>query len=88
MPTSKNKRKASTHAKAKKSKIEKSPGLITKNPKFFGIVGVLLVLLSSYLLLFKSQDNAMFGLAMLSLISGVAFTVLAKISVSKSNTNG
>ncbi len=87
MPTNKHKRKSSTHAKAKRSKIEKSPGLISENPKVFGTVGVLLVLLSSYLLVFKSHDNAMFGLAMLSLISGVAFTILAKISISKNNTN-
>jgi hypothetical protein len=80
MPTNKHKRKASAHAKAK---IVKPPGLITSHPKVFVSVGLFLVALSLYLLAFKSQDNAMFGLAMLSLITGVALALAAKVAVTK-----
>ncbi|MBL4822405.1 MAG: hypothetical protein JKX90_02630 [Colwellia sp.] len=82
MPTNKHKRKASAHAKPKKAK---SPGLITLHPKAFILVGLLFVVISLYLLTFQAQDNAMFGLAMLSLIAGVVLVIYAKIAVTKKN---
>jgi dolichol kinase len=82
MPTNKHKRKASAHSKPK---IAKPPGLITSHPKAFGLVGLFLVAVSAYLLFFESQDNAMFGLAMLSLVTGIALTIFAKITVTKKN---
>jgi hypothetical protein len=84
MPKNKHKRKASAHSKPKATK---APGLITRHPQVFLLIGGLLFALSIYLLTFKSQDNAMFGLAMLSLISGVILTISAKMSVTKENTN-
>ena len=44
------------------------------------------VALSMYLLTFESQDNAMFGLAMLSLIVGVVTTIYANFAVPKKKT--
>jgi len=44
---------------------------------------LLFVALGIYLLTFESQDNAMFGFAMLSLITGVVTTIYANFSVSK-----
>ncbi len=84
MPTNKHKRKASAHSK---SKATKPPGLITSYPKAFVLVGLSLIAVSIYLLVFESQDNAMFGLAMLSLITGIVLAFSAKIAVSKNNTN-
>lgn len=82
MPTNKHKRKASAHSKPK---IAKSPGLITSHPKAFGLIGLSLIMVSVYLLFFKSQYDAMFGLAMLSLITGVALTIFAKMRVTENN---
>ncbi|NQY88049.1 MAG: hypothetical protein HRT51_09940 [Colwellia sp.] len=84
MPTNKHKRKASAHAKPK---TVKAPGLITSHPKAFILVGLLFVAISMYLLTFQAQDNAMFGLAMLSLIAGVVLVIYAKIAVTKKNHN-
>jgi len=88
MPTNKHKhkhkRKASAHSKPK---TEKPPGLITSHPKAFVLVGLFFVALSMYLLAFESQDNAMFGLAMLSLITGVVLAITAKIAVTKEHRN-
>ncbi|MDX2367846.1 MAG: hypothetical protein QNK36_05505 [Colwellia sp.] len=84
MPTNKHKRKASAHAKLKTAK---PPGLITLHPKAFFLVGLFFVALSLYLLTFESQDNAMFGLAMFSLITGVVLSISAKIAAVKKNTN-
>ena len=84
MPTNKHKRKASAHTKPKAAK---PPGLITSHPKAFFLVGLLFVALSFYLLAFKSQDNAMFGLAMLSLITGVGLAISAKVAVTKKTTS-
>lgn len=84
MPTHKHKRKASAHSKPKTAKPPRS---ITSHPKAFGLVGLFLVAVSMYLLVFKSQDNAMFGLAMLSLIAGMALAIMAKITVTKKNKN-
>ena len=78
MPKNKHKRKALAHSKPKTAP---PPGLITSHPKFFVLVGLFFVALSVYLLTFKSQDNAMFGLAMLSLISGLFLAISAKIAV-------
>lgn len=84
MPTNKHKRKASSHSK---SKIAKSvqPGLVTSHPKLFVLVGLFFVVAGIYLLTFESQDDAMFGLAMLSLVVGVVIAIYAKITVAKKN---
>lgn len=84
MPTNKHKRKASAHAKPKTAK---SPGLITSHPKISTFVGLFLVALSMYLLIFESQDNAMFGLAMLSLIAGMILAISVQITATKKNKN-
>ena len=84
MPTNKHKRKASAHTKAK---LTKPPGLITLHPKPSALVGILLIVISMYLLAFKATDNAMFGLAMLSLIAGVGLTIAAKMAITKKSKN-
>lgn len=78
MPTNKHKRKASAHSK---TKIEKPPGLIATHPKAFGLIGLFLVAVSAYLLVFESQDDAMFGLAMLSLVTGGVLAIFAKVTI-------
>jgi hypothetical protein len=84
MPTNKHKRKASAHSKS--TTVKKiQPGVITSHPKVFIVVGLLFVTLSIYLFTFEYQDDAMFGLAMLSLIVGVITTLYAKIVVTKKN---
>ena len=45
------------------------------------------MLASVYLLAFESQDNAMFGVAMLALVAGVVLTFSAKIAMSKKKNN-
>ena len=84
MPTNKHKRKASAHAKPKTAK---PPGLLTSHPTAFLLLGSLFVALSIYLLTFEYQDNAMFGLAMLSLITGVVLVISAKLVRTKHNKN-
>ena len=83
MPTTKHKRKASTHSRSKTVKSSQPPGLIASHPKAFVFVGLFFVALGLYLLAFESQYNTMFGLAMLSLITGVVTTIYANFSVSK-----
>lgn len=80
MPANKHKRKASAHTK---SKLAKPPGLISSHPQAFVLVGLFFILVSAYLLAFESQDNAMFGLAMLSLVVGVVLAFIAKVGVAK-----
>jgi len=87
MPTNKHKRKASAHSKPKTVKSAQPSGLITSHPKIFALVGLFFIALGMYLLTFESQDNAMFGLAMLSLISGVVTTIYTNIAVPKKNKN-
>jgi 1,4-dihydroxy-2-naphthoate octaprenyltransferase len=84
MPTNKHKRKASAHSKFKVAKNSKS-SLITSmsHPKAYLLVGLFFIILSMYLLIFESQDNAMFGLAMLSFIVGVIATFYPKLVVTK-----
>ena len=82
MPTNKHKRKATSHAKPK---IKKTTGLISLHPKGSFLVGLLILALSVYLLIFKSQDNAMFGLAMISLISGAYLAIFAQMALTKNN---
>jgi len=84
MPTNKHKRKASAQSKTKRVR---PPGLITTHAKFFLGVGVFFIAISIYLLIFKAHDNAMFGLAMLALISGVVLTISAKMVSTKNNKN-
>jgi inner membrane protein involved in colicin E2 resistance len=87
MPSNKHKRKASAHSKPKAVKRVRSSGLITSHPKVFALVGICLVVFGIYLLAFESQNNAMFGFAMLSLIAGVATTIYANFAVPKNKTN-
>ncbi len=82
MPTNKHKRKASA-SKSKSTKNEQQLGLISSHPKAFVMVGMFFVVLGIYLLAFESQDNAMFGLAMISLVAGAATSIFAKISLVK-----
>lgn len=84
MPTNKHKRKATAHAK---TKTTQSVGLIASHAKMFTYIGLFLMAISIYLFAFESQRNAMFGLAMLSLISGVALTFFAKISATTKSKN-
>lgn len=81
MPTKKHKRKASSHAKSKVLKHTKSTGLIAAHPKIFLVVGLSFIILGLVLLMFKSYDNAVFGLAMLALIAGVVTTIYANFAV-------
>ncbi|PKG80693.1 hypothetical protein CXF85_21485 [Colwellia sp. 75C3] len=83
MPTNKHKRKASSHVKSKSVKSIQSSGLITSHPKVFVLGGLSFVALGIYLLAFESQNNAMFGVAMLSLIAGVVTTIYANFAVPK-----
>jgi hypothetical protein len=85
MPITKHKRKASAHYKAKNAKSDQSSGLVSKHPKTFVLVGWLLVLLAIYLLAFESQNNAMFGVSMLSLVVGLATTIYANFVIPKEN---
>jgi|TARA_B110000967_G_C18606108_1_gene421672 hypothetical protein len=85
MPTNKNKRKASSHSKPNVVKSRQQSGLITSHPKAFVLVGWLFVVLGIYLLTFESQDNAMFGLAMIFVITGVVTTIYANIALPKKN---
>lgn len=83
MPTNKHKRKMSPHTKTKVVKNTLSSGLMTSHPKRFVVIGMLLVMLGVYLLAFKSQSDAMFGLAMLSLVSGAVTTIYANLAHAK-----
>ena len=83
MPTNKHKRKASANFKTKIAKKVKSSGLISLYPKAFVVVGLFFVALGVYILTFESQDNAMFGLAMLSLVSGTATAIYVNFAVPK-----
>jgi len=81
MPANKHKRKASTHVKSKTTSKARSSGLITSHPKAFAVIGLLFIVLGISLLVFKGQSDAMFGLAMLALVGGVATTIYAKFSL-------
>ena len=83
MPTNKHKRKAATHAKSKTVKSTKPPGLITSHPQAFIYLGMFFIALGVYLLAFESQRSAMFGLAMIFLIVGVATTIFANFALPK-----
>ena len=86
MPTNKHKRKASAHSKTNISQNAQPTGFIISHPKIFVLVGLFFVALGIYLLAFESQYNAMFGLAMLSLVVGVVTTIYAKLAVPKKKT--
>lgn len=83
MPTNKHKRKASAHTKAKALKNSQTSGLITSHPKVSISVGLFFVALGLYLLAFEAQNNAMFGLAMLSIVAGTATIIYANFTVAK-----
>lgn len=87
MPTNKHKRKSSSHAKSKALKNAKTTGLIAAHPKISLVVGLSFIVLGLVLLIFKSYDNAMFGLAMLALITGVVTTIYANFAVPRKKPN-
>lgn len=82
MPTNKHKRKATSHVKTTSAKTAPAD-LISSNPKAFAIIGLFFVALGAYLLAFESQNNAMFGVAMLSIIAGGATTIYANLTVAR-----
>lgn len=84
MPTKKHKRKASVQTKPKTQKPVQQ-GVIASNPQLFFVIGLCLVAVSLYLFAFKAHIDAMFGLAMLSLVAGVALSFFAKISLKKNH---
>ncbi|MFT6920730.1 MAG: hypothetical protein ACJA2G_003383 [Cognaticolwellia sp.] len=83
MPTNKHKRKTAAHAKPKAAKYALSSRLITLHPKAFVFVGLFFVVLGLYLLTFEAKNNAMFGVAMLSLIAGTVTTIYANFAMPK-----
>ena len=87
MPTNKHKRKASAHSKPTAGKNTKPTGLIILHPRTSISVSLFFIALGIYLLAFESQDNAMFGFAMLSLIAGVATTIYVKFTVPEKKTD-
>jgi uncharacterized membrane protein len=87
MARNKHKRKASVHSNTNKVKGTQSLGLIALHPKIFVLIGLLFIALGISLLAFKSQDNAMFGLSMLSILAGVVISFYAKFPATKRKTN-
>ena len=85
MPANKHKRKASAQKKSRAVKNVSASGLITLHPKFFISVGLLLVAIGLYIMAFKAQSDAMFGIAMLSLVTGTATTIYANFATVKKN---
>lgn len=83
MPTNKHKRKASAHNKSKKLINAQTSGLITSHPKIFIYVGLFFIALGIYFMAFEAQSNAMFGLAMLLLVSGTTIAIYANFTVPK-----
>ena len=83
MPTNKNKRKMATKTKPKIAKYALSSRLITLHPKIFISLGLFFVALGLYLLAFEAKNDAMFGVAMLSLIAGTATTIYANFAIPK-----
>lgn len=82
MPSNKHKRKAAAHSKVK---LVKTPGLITTHPRTISLIGLILVAISMYLFVFESQDDAMFGLGMLSLVTGMVLVIFAKMTGTNKN---
>lgn len=87
MTKNKHKRKASVNPKPNKLKGTQSLGVIALHPKIFVVIGLLFIALGISLLAFNPQDNAMFGLSMLSIFIGVVISFYAKFPVTKRKTN-
>lgn len=83
MPSNKHKRKTAANFKNKLAKKTKPSGIISAHPKASVGIGLLFVSLGVYLLTFESQDNAMFGLAMLSLVVGIAMAIYGNLALSR-----
>lgn len=86
MPKNKHKRKAASHSKPKAVKSTKPSRGITSNPKTFVVLGLCFVALGLYVLVFKSHSNAMSGMALLSILIGVATAIIAIFSAPKKKT--
>lgn len=87
MPANKHKRKASAHAQSKTAKNAPQSGLITAKPKTFVRIGMFFVAIGTYLLAFESQNDAMFGFAMLALIAGGGTAIYATMAMPKKNSH-
>ncbi len=83
MPTNKHKRKAVAKNKTRTLKSTKTSGVISSYPKVFIYIGLFFVAVGIYFMAFESQSNAMFGLAMLLLVSGTAIAIYANFTVPK-----
>ncbi|SEQ07913.1 hypothetical protein SAMN03080615_00319 [Amphritea atlantica] len=86
MPKNTHKRKVSAHSKSKTVKKNKVSAGRAPSPKIFIGVGVILVALGLYLLLFKAHGNAMTGFAMLAIIIGVVAAIIAIFSAPDKKT--
>lgn len=84
MPNNKHKRKAAVHNKSKKLKHTQKAGLISSHPKIFTYGGLFFIALGVYFMAFEGQSNAMFGIAMLLLVTGTATAIYANFTISKS----
>ena len=85
MPTGKQKSRAVKNPK--KNKISKGStkkiGLVSKYPRAFIYIGALFIVTGIYLLITGIQNNAKFGLAMISLFVGGMTVILANFSLPK-----
>jgi len=87
MTRNKRKRKRSKSSNPNQVNKTPSPGLMALYPKVFFLLGLFLIVLAVLLLAFYSQDNALFGLAMLTFVTGVAISFYAKFPIGKNKTN-
>ena len=85
MPANKHKRKITKHAKKsdKAEQVVKGTGMLSTYPVAFIVLGLCLLISGIYFLLTGMQNNAMFGIAMLLIISGTATAVFANLALPK-----
>lgn len=85
MPTRKHKRKAVKHSKKMMTSKNsaKYSGLISQHPRVFLFLGISFILSGIYLLITGMQNNAKFGLAMLSIFAGIATAIFANSALPK-----
>ncbi|MEW6982808.1 hypothetical protein AAD001_09180 [Colwelliaceae bacterium 6471] len=62
--------------------------LISQYPRTFLIIGIVFIVIAGFLLVTGMQNNAKFGLALLSLIVGAITVIMANFSLAKKNVNG
>ena len=85
MPGNKHKRKAVSKIKHKQKSttVVKSSGLVTSHPVAFIFVGLSLIVLGLFFIITDIQDSAMFGLALIMIIAGVATAIYANFALPK-----